>query len=225
MGRAQGWWLLAAALPLGLVAGADGARAQPADPSAEAKSAEAEPRGAQDESARAGKEGGADEGLSLEKRLERLRSERSGSLEPVRLVPGARIAPATELTRQELGLPPPTASLERTESLPELAGPEKERWFRTGEWRDRFADLRHCRGEVAMRRQVRLSAVAAGVVLLRWSTDLLGRARDVAVVGASGRVDPDVMSCVHRKMGQWQVLPPPAAAYRADWTLDLRAGR
>jgi hypothetical protein len=26
-------------------------------------------------------------------------------------------------------------------------------------------------------------------------------------------------------MGQWQVLPPPAAAYRAEWTLDLRAGR
>jgi hypothetical protein len=216
---------LVAALPLGVMALADEAGAQPGGAAVEGKSAAAEPKG-DEERSRAGKDQPA-EGLNLEKRLERLRSERSGSLEPVRLVdPGAtRIAPATGLTRQELGLPAPVPALDRIQSLPQLSDAEKERWFQTREWRERFTELRRCPGEVALRRSARIRSVPAGVVLLRWTTDHLGRARDTAVVAESGRIDPDVMTCVHRKMGEWQVLPPPATPYRADWTLNLRSGR
>jgi hypothetical protein len=225
MGRAEGWWLFATALPLGLIAMGGEAAGQPGESSAEGQEASAEPevvpKKGEDGRPPASLEGGG----TLEKRLERLRSTRSGQLEQVRLTdPGARIAPATLLVRQEALLPPPEPNLDRAESLPELDGPEKERWFRTREWRARFADLRRCPGEVAFRRSVGPREVPAGRVLLRWTTDREGRVRDAAVVAAGGRVDPDVMSCVHRKMGEWQFVPPPASPYRADWTLNLRGG-
>jgi hypothetical protein len=174
-----------------------------------------------------GAEAGADrptkeEALPLKKRLERLRSARSGDVESVAVEdPGSRIAPAQPVARTETGVPPRAPKLERPESLPELAGREKERWFQTREWRDRFGDLRRCPGEVAMKRSVRPRAVPAGRVLLRWTIDLEGRVRDAAVV-AGGSVDPDVMSCIHRKMSAWQLVPRPTTPYRADWTLTLR---
>jgi hypothetical protein len=222
MGRAEGWVLFATALPLGLIAMGGEAAGQPEGSSAEGQQASAEPEAVPKKGEDERPPARLDEGGTLEKRLERLRSTRSGPLEQVRLTdPGARIAPATLLVRQEALLPPPEPSLDRAESLPELAGPEKERWFRTREWRARFADLRRCPGEIAFRRSVGPREVPAGRVLLRWTTDGQGRVRDAAVVATGGGVDPDVMSCIHRKMGEWQFVPPPATPYRADWTLNL----
>jgi hypothetical protein len=162
-----------------------------------------------------------EEALPLDKRLERLRSARA-DLESVAVEdPGSRIAPVQPVSRTEAGVPPRTPKLERPETLPQLSAREKERWFRTPEWRARFGELRRCPREVAFQRSVRPRAVTARRVVLRWTIDLEGRVRDAAVV-AAGPVDPDVMSCIHRKMSEWQLSPRPNTPYRADWTLNLR---
>ncbi len=164
--------------------------------------------------------------VPLDKKVQRLRAERSGQLEAVHLEdPGAQIAPAPQLTPPvEIEVPAPEPSVDRPESVPELAAAEKQRWFRTAPWRARFADLRRCPGEVAIRRSVRIGAVPAGPVLLRWTTDGQGRVRDAAVVAAGQPVDPDVMTCVHARMERWE-LTPPATPFRVQWTLTLRARR
>jgi hypothetical protein len=215
MGRGHGHLGFAKVLALCLLAVGAPALAQPEPPVKE-------PAPSAKEGAEARSGPAREEALPLDKRLERLRSERSGQLGWGRLEdPGARIVPAQALTRSETEVPTPEPQLDRPESLPELEGPEKQRWFQTREWRDRFEDLRRCPGEVAFRRSVRPGAVPAGRVLLRWITDGQGRVRDAAVVAAGARVDPDVMSCIHRKMGRWQVAPRPTP-FRADWTLNLR---
>ena len=162
-----------------------------------------------------------EEVVPLVKRLERLRSARAEVESVVVEDPGSGIAPVEPVSRQEAVVPPRPPTLERPESLPELGVREKQRWFRTPEWRARFGELRRCPGEVAFRRSVRPRAVKAGRVVLRWIIDLEGRVRDAAVVAAAP-VDPDVMSCVHRKMSEWQITPRPDTPYRANWTLRLR---
>jgi hypothetical protein len=163
-----------------------------------------------------------DETLPLDKRLSRLRDE-TNELGTVSVQDRAAPIPTAErLDRQEIGVPKSEAKLDKLETVPELDAQAKERWFETPEWRGRFGELRRCRGEVARRRSVRPASVPAGAVLLRWTIDELGRVREAAVVGTGERVDPDVMSCVHRKMAQWRLDAPPATAFRTDWTVDLR---
>jgi hypothetical protein len=162
-----------------------------------------------------------EDALPLEKRLERLRSARADLESVVVEDPGSRIAPVQPVSRTEAGVPPRPPKVERPESLPALTPREKERLFRAPEWRARFGELRRCPREVAFKRSVRPRAVTAGRVVLRWTIDLEGRVRDAAVV-AAGPVDPDVMSCIHRKMSEWQLTPRPDTPYRADWTLNLR---
>jgi hypothetical protein len=163
-----------------------------------------------------------DEALTLDKRLARLRDQ-TNELGTVSVQDRAAPIPTAErMDRQEIGVPKAEPTLDRPDSVPELDAQAKERWFGTPEWRGRFGELRRCPGEVARRRSVRPSSVPAGAVLLRWTTDELGRVREAAVVGTGERVDPDVMSCVHRKMAQWRLDAPPATVFRTDWTVDLR---
>jgi hypothetical protein len=47
-----------------------------------------------------------------------------------------------------------------------------------------------------------------------------GSAQDVEVV-ASEPTDPDVMTCVHKKLSAWEFTPAPADPYRLRYKLNF----
>ena len=87
-------------------------------------------------------------------------------------------------------------------------------------YQERFAELSHCRNEVAFDRKVKPSKVVAKGVILRWTVDTDGRAQDVEVV-ASAPTDRDVMTCVHKKLSAWEFTPAPADPYRLSHKLNF----
>jgi hypothetical protein len=72
----------------------------------------------------------------------------------------------------------------------------------------RVSELLACRLEIATDRRVRLQDVAAGSVLLRWTVQPGGGVTDAETV-ARRRTDPEVLSCVRRKMEAWLFIRAP----------------
>jgi hypothetical protein len=72
----------------------------------------------------------------------------------------------------------------------------------------RVSDLLACRLQIATDRRVRLQEVAAGSVLLRWTVQPGGGVAGAETV-AQRRTDPEVLSCVRRKMESWVFIRAP----------------
>jgi hypothetical protein len=89
---------------------------------------------------------------------------------------------------------------------------------------ERMADLRRCRGEVAIARRVAAQALRAREVLARWTIAFDGRVEDVAVV-ATAPTDPEVLECVHRKISTWRFvgLPGDPLQVEAPLVFELKS--
>jgi hypothetical protein len=72
----------------------------------------------------------------------------------------------------------------------------------------RVTDLLACRMEIATDRRVRLNQVQAGTVLLRWTVQPGGGVTGAETV-AQRKTDPEVLSCVRRKMESWVFIRAP----------------
>jgi hypothetical protein len=72
----------------------------------------------------------------------------------------------------------------------------------------RVSELLACRLEIATDRRVRLQDVAASSVLLRWTVQPGGGVTNAETV-AQRRTDPEVLSCVRRKMEAWLFIRAP----------------
>ena len=157
----------------------------------------------------------------LREHIEEVRDEPSEEVAVPVDDPGTRIRPASELPTLERNLPPPEPNVDRPPSVPELSSRARLRLFSTPEYRARLTELQHCRNEVALDRKVRPETVTAQGLLLRWTMDIEGRPQDVEVV-AVAPTDPDVMTCVHRKLSAWQESAPPEDPYRVSHRLTFR---
>jgi len=72
----------------------------------------------------------------------------------------------------------------------------------------RVSELLACRLEIATDRRVRLQDVAASRVLMRWTVQPGGGVTDAETV-AQRKTDPEVLSCVRRKMEAWLFIRAP----------------
>ena len=72
----------------------------------------------------------------------------------------------------------------------------------------RISDLLACRMEIALDRRVKLEHVKAGIVLLRWTVQPGGGVSRAETV-AQRKTDPEVLSCVRRKMEAWIFIRAP----------------
>jgi hypothetical protein len=72
----------------------------------------------------------------------------------------------------------------------------------------RVSELLACRLEIATDRRVRLQDVAASSVLMRWTVQPGGGVTNAETV-AQRRTDPEVLSCVRRKMESWVFIRAP----------------
>lgn len=157
----------------------------------------------------------------LRKHIEKVR----GETEQVKDVPvddsGAAISLPREVTAGwERGVPPPEPRVDRPSSVPELRGQQRAALLKQQAYKDRFAELSRCRNEVAFDRRVKPAKVVARGVVLRWTVGTDGRPVDVEVV-ASAPTDPDVMTCVHKKLSAWEFTPAPADPYRLSHSLKF----
>jgi len=180
------------------------------------------PAGAQDQGAGARVDEAAEQLRAADgtgdvsKRMEQLRAVPSSQVEQVELKDrGMGITPATaEAAFPERMAPPAPANPNRPETLPELEGKAAATLLARPEYRGGMRELQRCADDIAVERRVKPSAVTAGEVLLRWTVRRDGRVQDAEVV-AVAPTDPDVMTCVHRKLSAWQVTPP-AEPYRVS---------
>jgi hypothetical protein len=157
----------------------------------------------------------------LRKHIEKVR----GETEQVKQMPvddtGVLISPPREVTAGwERAVPPPEPNVDRPSTVPELRGEQRAELLKLSAYQERFAELSRCRNEVAFDRKVKPSKVTAGSVLLRWTVGIDGRPQDVEVV-AAGPTDPDVMTCVHKKLSAWEFTPAPADPYRLSHKLKF----
>jgi hypothetical protein len=120
----------------------------------------------------------------------------------------------------ERAVPPPEPNTDRPGTVPEVRGDARAALLDQPAYQERFAELSKCRNEVAFDRAVKPSKVVAKGVILRWTVGSDGSAHDVEVV-ASEPTDPDVMTCVHKKLSAWQFTPAPADPYRLRHKLNF----
>jgi hypothetical protein len=73
----------------------------------------------------------------------------------------------------------------------------------------RVTDLLACRMEIATDRRVRLQKVAAGTLMLRWTVQPGGGVTGAETVAQKGKTDPEVLSCVRRKIEAWVFIRAP----------------
>lgn len=157
----------------------------------------------------------------LRKHIEKVKAE----TEQVKDMPvddsGAYISLPREVTAGwERTVPPPEPTTDRPSTVPEVRGEQRAALLKQQAYQDRFAELSRCRGEVAFDRNVKPSKVVAKGVILRWTVDTDGTPQDVEVV-ASAPTDPDVMTCVHKKLSAWVFTPAPADPYRLSHKLEF----
>jgi hypothetical protein len=157
----------------------------------------------------------------LRKHLEKVK----GETEQVKQMPvddtGTLISPARDVTAGwERAVPPTEPTTDRPFTVPEVRGQARATLLRQPAYQERFAELSHCRNEVAFDRKVKPSKVVAKGVILRWTVDTDGRAQDVEVV-ASAPTDGDVMTCIHKKLSAWEFTPAPADPYRLSHQLKF----
>lgn len=153
----------------------------------------------------------------LRKRMNEIRAEESDEVKRVPVqVPGAGIDPPPDLSSRgrERAVPPPEPREDRPATLPELPAAQRRALFSTPAYQRRFEELAQCREEVAVIRKAKPSEVAAGILELRWMVARDGNVQGVEVAALS-KTDPDVMTCVHRKVSAWRITPSPATPYRA----------
>ena len=72
----------------------------------------------------------------------------------------------------------------------------------------RVSELLACRLQIATDRRVRVEDVPASSVLMRWTVQPGGGVSNAEVV-AQRRTDPEVLSCVRRKMESWVFIRAP----------------
>jgi hypothetical protein len=114
--------------------------------------------------------------------------------------------------------PPPDMSAERPAPVrPTVAiapDPDMDR---------RLNDLRVCRFDIASERHVAAARVRVGEVELRWTVVPDGSVEQAEVVAVRA-TDPDVMSCMKRKMDGWRFAPrlPTTPAPRSVERLSFR---
>lgn len=162
-------------------------------------------------------------GGDLKRRLRDLKDEPSTEVKDVPVQdPGTRIreAPAQATTSPERRAPGPEPREDNPATLPELPVAQRRALFATPGYQQRFEELQHCREEVSLARKVRPAEVRARGVQLRWMVGADGEVQGVEVV-AMGATDPDVMSCVHRKVESWRISPPPNMPYRTSHRLSF----
>jgi hypothetical protein len=156
----------------------------------------------------------------LRKHIEKVKAE----TEQVRDVPvedPSMITRAREVTAGwERAVPPPEPNLDRPGTVPEVRGEARAALLEQPAYKERFAELSKCRNEVAFDRKVKPSKVVARGVVLRWTVSSDGSAQNVEVV-ASEPTDPDVMTCVHKKLSAWEFTPAPADPYRLRYKLNF----
>lgn len=165
----------------------------------------------------------ADAGYQLMKEIEGVRAEPGDTVTPVAAEPhGTRIAPAapTPPGPLEERFPPPEPDIDRPETIPALTAAQITAMNRDPRYRTAFADLRACRDEIALARHVNPREVTAGGVRLRWTVDGDGDVTSAEVI-ETHPTDPDVMTCVHRKLAAWQIRPTPDEPFRASRDLHF----
>ena len=85
----------------------------------------------------------------------------------------------------------------------------------------RMAGARVCRLEIARRKRVAPAQVRAQTLELRWVILPSGRVAARQVV-ATSPVDPDVMTCVKRRMGSWTFTAPTGGPLALDRNLVFK---
>jgi hypothetical protein len=81
--------------------------------------------------------------------------------------------------------------------------------------------LAECRIEVARRRRVLPSRVAAEEVTLRWTIEQSGRVRDAEAVTAA-HTDLEVAACAKRVISDWRFNELPGGPVTVEWTYRFR---
>ena len=159
----------------------------------------------------------------LSRRLNRIRAEESDEVKRVPVQdPGAGIEQPPDLSSagRERAVPPPEPREDRPATLPELPKAQRKALFATPPYKNRFDDLGKCQHEVALMRKQSPAEVAAGNLELRWMVAADGNVQGAEVVALS-KTDPDVMTCVHRKLSAWRITPAPPTPYRATHQLKF----
>jgi hypothetical protein len=77
--------------------------------------------------------------------------------------------------------------------------------------------LQQCRIEVARRRRVAPSRVAAKSVTLRWTIEPSGRVHDAEALLAP-QTDTEVAACAKRVISDWTFAKQPGGAQTVEWT-------
>jgi hypothetical protein len=85
------------------------------------------------------------------------------------------------------------------------------------EYRRAEPRLEQCRIEVARRRRVAPSRVAAKSVTLRWTIEPSGRVQDAEAVLAP-QTDTEVAACAKRVISDWTFAKQPGGAQTVEWT-------
>jgi hypothetical protein len=127
----------------------------------------------------------------------------TGRLTERRIVPSAPGAEATETS---------TASA----ALTHRADPAIEAEYLRAE-----PQLAQCRIEVARRRRVLPSRIAAEEVTLRWTIEPSGRVRDAEAVTAA-HTDLEVAACAKRVISDWRFRQIPGGPVTVEWTYRFR---
>ena len=163
------------------------------------------------------------QGADMRKRLDQIRNEESDQVKRVPVeMPGARIPPPTDIAgaQGERRLPPPEPREDRPATLPVMTTAQRQALFATAPYKQRFEELGQCREELSVIRKVKPAEIKAGRVQLDWTVGEDGDVQGVKVVALSP-TDPDLMTCVHRKVSAWRVTPAPADPYRVSHTMKL----
>jgi hypothetical protein len=85
------------------------------------------------------------------------------------------------------------------------------------EYRRAEPRLEQCRIEVARRRRVAPSRVAAKSVTLRWTIEPSGRVHDAEALLAP-QTDTEVAACAKRVISEWTFAKQPGGAQTVEWT-------
>jgi len=85
------------------------------------------------------------------------------------------------------------------------------------EYRRAEPRLEQCRIEVARRRRVAPSRVAAKSVTLRWTIEPSGRVHDAEALLAP-QTDTEVAACAKRVISEWSFAKQPGGSQTVEWT-------
>jgi hypothetical protein len=144
----------------------------------------------------------AQDGRALGQKL-RERLPPSGELEPVD-VRGDSVDVGSAAARTRAGERPVVDPREaRAPRARAVSLAEAQKLLGDLDLQRRFAELRRCRGQVALERRVPVREVLAGQVQVRWTITEQGRAEEVTV-DALAPTEPAVLDCVYARASAWR---------------------